>query len=77
MFLHIGLNTVLDVKDIVAIISLEDDSGSVVYPKAEIISISDQKNKSMIIFNDKKRSAVYLSHISSITLKKRIDQQYI
>jgi hypothetical protein len=69
MFLHLGGNKVIRTKDVVAIISVEKTTtGIKSFPKV-IRETTDEGMKSMI-FTDKK---IYLSPISSATLKKRAD----
>lgn len=67
MFLHIGGDTLVRSKDLIAIINVEDSPVpcEVVNP----IRIAPEENFKSVIYTIKK---VYLSPISSLTLKKRI-----
>ena len=74
MFLHLGADTVVPLRDVIAITDLK--SGKLGINKAfldkmqdekKIIDVSEKKAKSFIITG----KAVYISAISSLTLKKR------
>lgn len=79
MFLHVGGDIVLPLKEIVAILDLETTSVSKDTKnflndaqKAGIIeTISEDLPKSYIIVEKNGKKKVYLSHISSATLQKR------
>lgn len=79
MFLHIGGDFVVPIKNVIAILDLESttlskdtrDFLSIAEEEGFIESISDDIPKSFIITEIDKKSKIYLSPISSITLQKR------
>jgi ABC-type uncharacterized transport system substrate-binding protein len=75
MFLHLGGNTVISIEEIIIVLNMEkievtEDWIKQNFLKQSIIDIADGKPKSMI-FTDKE---IILSPISSLTLKKRLNQ---
>ncbi len=82
MFLHVGGDIVLPLKEIVAILDLETASISKdtknflngVQKAGMIETISEDLPKSFIIVEKDGKNIVYLSHISSATLQKRAGQ---
>ncbi|HHU63475.1 MAG TPA: DUF370 domain-containing protein [Clostridiales bacterium] len=79
MFLHLGGDTVVFMRDIIAIfdyntaISSDDTKEFLSIAKEEgfVRVISEDTPKSFILTEIDKKSVVYLSPISSTTLKKR------
>lgn len=79
MFLHIGGDVVLPVKSIIAIMDIESTTVSkdtkeflkIAEEEGFIESISNDLPKSFIITESDKKSKIYLSPISSVTLQKR------
>ncbi|MDQ2086020.1 DUF370 domain-containing protein [Herbivorax sp. ANBcel31] len=79
MFLHIGGEYVIPVKNIIAIMDLETTSISkdtkeflkIAEEEGFIEGITDDIPKSFIITEVDKKSKIYLSAISSVTLQKR------
>jgi hypothetical protein len=79
MFLHLGENVVVPVKDIIAIFDMETSiygSDTVQFLRmAEedgfVERITKEKPKSFVIAEVNKKSKIYLSPISSVTLGKR------
>jgi len=79
MFLHIGGDVVLPLKNIIAIMDIETTTISkdskdflkVAEEEGFIESISQDLPKSFIITEIDKKSKIYLSPISSVTLQKR------
>lgn len=79
MFLHIGGDVVLPMKNIIAIMDIESTTVSkdtkeflkIAEEEGFIASISDDLPKSFIIAEIEKKSKIYLSPISSVTLQKR------
>jgi hypothetical protein len=73
MFLHLGADTVIPVKNVIAIIELRDSRSKVnndfmkKLAKNSVTDVSEGTPKSFVL-TDK---GVYLSTISSMTLKKR------
>ena len=79
MFLHLGGEFVIRLKDVISIMDLETTTISKITKEflktAEeegfIINISDDIPKSYVITEVDKKSKIYLSPISSVTLFKR------
>ncbi len=79
MFLHIGGDVVIPMKDVIAILDIETTTLSndtrdflkIAEEEGFIITISDDMPKSFIITEFNKKSKIYLSPISSVTLQKR------
>ena len=86
MFIHLGGNVVVSKKDIIAIMDLEACNHSVntknfIKMSEEdgfVIKISDDEPKAFVLTEKRKKTVIYLSPISSLTLCKRagyIDEQ--
>jgi extracellular matrix regulatory protein B len=88
MFLHIGRNTIVNVKNIIGIFDIETASTSKitreylnVSPNKQIINVTEELPKSFIVCNVGLKNKVsgnnyvkiYISQISSSTLKKRLE----
>ena len=79
MFLHLGENIVVPIKDIIGIFDIETSmysSDTIQFLRmAEedgfVQRITKDKPKSFIIAEVDKKSKIYLSPISSVTLQKR------
>lgn len=79
MFLHIGGDVVIPVKNIIAILDIETTTTSkdtkdflrIAEEEGFIESISDDLPKTFIITEVEKKSKIFLSPISSVTLQKR------
>lgn len=79
MFLHLGSETAVSMKDVIAIIDISQKSISKINQEflktadeeGFIEKISDEQPKSFVIAEINKKSKVFLSPISSITLLKR------
>lgn len=79
MFLHLGGDVVVSLKDVIAIMDLETTTISkiskeflsVAEEEGFIINISEDLPKSFVITEVDKKSKIYVSPISSITLYKR------
>lgn len=79
MFLHIGGDIVIPVKNIIAILDIE--STTVSKDTKEFLKIAEEEGfiesvlrdlpKSYVITESDKKSKIYLSPISSVTLQKR------
>lgn len=84
MFLHLGENVVVPIKDIIGIFDLQNtmySSDTIQFLRlAEedgfVERITDEVPKSFIIAEVDKKSKIYLSPISSNTLTKRTDINY-
>lgn len=79
MFMHLGGDVVISLKDIISIMDIEKSSTSGVTKEflktAEdegfIRRISENEEKSFILAEKDKKTIIYLSPISSVTLHKR------
>ena len=84
MFLHLGENVVVPIKDVIGIFDLQTtmySSDTIQFLRlAEedgfVERISKDRPKSFVIAEVDKMSKVYLSPISSSTLTKRTDMEY-
>ncbi|OPJ56095.1 extracellular matrix regulator RemB [Clostridium oryzae] len=84
MFLHLGENVVVPVKDIIGIFDIENsmygsDTAQFLRMAEEdgfIEKITDENPKSFVIAEVNKKSKIYLSPISSVTLSKRTELGY-
>lgn len=84
MFLHLGENVVVPIKDIIGIFDLEttrygSDTNQFLRMAEEdgfVERITSEKPKSFVIAEVNKMSKIYLSPISSTTLTKRTDIKY-
>jgi len=79
MFLHIGGDVVIPMKNVIAILDIETTTLSkdtreflkIAEEEGFINAISDDIPKSFVITEIEKKSKIYLSPISSVTLQKR------
>lgn len=84
MFLHLGENVVVPIKDIIGIFDLQTtmySSDTIQFLRmAEedgfVEKITDEQPKSFVIAEVNKMSKIYLSPISSSTLTKRTTMDY-
>lgn len=84
MFLHLGENVVVPIKDIIGIFDLQNtmySSDTIQFLRlAEedgfVQRITEEQPKSFIIAEVNNKSKIYLSPISSTTLTKRTDIEY-
>ena len=84
MFLHLGENVVVPIKDVIGIFDLQAtmySSDTIQFLRmAEedgfVERITNDKPKSFVIAEVDKKSKIYLSPISSSTLTKRTDLEY-
>lgn len=84
MFLHLGENVVVPIKDIIGIFDLQTtmySSDTIQFLRmAEedgfVERITDEQPKSFVIAEVNKMSKIYLSPISSSTLTKRTSMDY-
>lgn len=74
MFLHLGADIVIPLRDVIAITDFKPGKSSInqefldkMQEDKQVIDVSEKNAKSFIITN----KIVYLSAISSLTLKKR------
>jgi hypothetical protein len=84
VFLHLGENVVVPIKDIIGIFDLQNtmySSDTIQFLRlAEedgfVQRITEEQPKSFIIAEVNNKSKIYLSPISSTTLTKRTDMNY-
>ena len=84
MFLHLGENVVVPIKDIIGIFDLQNtmySSDTIQFLRlAEedgfVQRITEEQPKSFIIAEVDNKSKIYFSPISSTTLTKRTDMDY-
>lgn len=84
MFLHLGENVVVPIKDVIGIFDLQNtmySSDTIQFLRlAEedgfVERITEEKPKSFIIAEVDNKSKIFLSPISSTTLTKRTDMEY-
>ncbi|MEW8956777.1 extracellular matrix regulator RemB [Clostridium sp.] len=84
MFLHLGENVVVPVKDVIGIFDIETSMYSsdttqflrLAEEDGFVERITKDKPKSFVIAEVNKKSKIYLSPISSATLTKRTDINY-
>ncbi|MGL4742175.1 MAG: extracellular matrix regulator RemB [Sarcina sp.] len=84
MFLHLGENVVVPIKDVIGIFDIQsamDSSDTIQFLRMAdedgfVERITNEKPKSFVIAEVDKMSRVYLSPISSATLTKRTDVNY-
>ncbi|KPU42959.1 hypothetical protein OXPF_37280 [Oxobacter pfennigii] len=79
MFIHLGENVVIPIKGIISIMDMESTNMSndtkqflkTAEEEGFVRKISQEKPKSFILAEINKKSIIYLSPISSVTLSKR------
>ncbi|WP_297435429.1 extracellular matrix regulator RemB [uncultured Clostridium sp.] len=84
MFLHLGENVVVPIKDVIGIFDIQsamDSSDTIQFLRMAdedgfVERITKEKPKSFVIAEVDKMSRVYLSPISSATLTKRTEVNY-
>ncbi|MDS0527939.1 DUF370 domain-containing protein [Clostridium sp. SHJSY1] len=84
MFLHLGENVTVPIKDIIGIFDLEttmygSDTNQFLRMAEEdgfVERITDETPKSYVVAEVNKKSKIYLSQISSATLSKRTYMDY-
>ena len=79
MYIHLGSNTVVNIKDVIAIIDMDKTTVSkntrnfltFAQKNGMVVNVSEELPKSAIICNYKGESKVYISQISPATLYGR------
>ena len=79
MYLHLGQNVVVPEAAIIGIFDLDNTTGSHITRRflsnaekeGKIVSVSDELPKSFIVCNEKDKTDIYLSQLSTQTLMKR------
>lgn len=82
MFLHIGDDVVIPYKNIIAILDMDTTTMSkdtrdflrIAEEEGFIVSVGNDIPKTFVVTEYNKRSNIYLSPISSLTLLKRITE---
>lgn len=80
MLLHLGQETVVNTKDIVAVCDLDTstvskrtrDFLSSATKKGQVVNVSSELPKSFVIVNKDGKTTVYISQLLSSTLVKRV-----
>ena len=67
LYLHLGQDTVVRTRDVIAIFDLENASIS----KGYVINVTLEMPKTFVVCSVDGKTVVYISQISSATLKKR------
>ncbi len=85
MYLHLGKNTSVDTKDIIAILDL--DKISIAKHSREFLRIAEEEGfvksvtgdipKSVVICETDNQSVVYITNISSKALAGRVKRRYL
>lgn len=79
MYLHLGQNTVVRTSDIVGIFDIENSSLgkstrrylSEAEKQGKVVNVSMELPKSFVVCEEREGTKVYISQISSATLRKR------
>lgn len=79
MYLHLGGEICVNIKDIVAIMDMETSSTSkitrdflrITQKKSRVISVNEELPKSYVLIHTNNETTLYISPISSQTLLKR------
>lgn len=78
MFLHLGENVVIPLNEVIAIFDIESTSGidtrhflKIAEEEGFVRRITEDDPKSFVLTERNKKSIIYLSPISSVTLVKR------
>lgn len=82
MYLHLGNETVVKVKNIIGIFDLDTSTVSkhtrdflrIAEQKGNVINITYELPKSFVVCNENGIKKVYISQISSTTLQKRFEK---
>ncbi len=85
MYLHLGGQTMVKLRDIVAILDLETTSVSkktkdflkINEKNNKILNVSEDIPKSYVICSENGSTKIYISQISSSTLLKRAEQEIL
>ena len=79
MYLHLGQNVVVPMKNVLGIFDLDNTTGSQLTraflknaeKAGQIVNISDDLPKSFIVCSEEGQTKIYLSQLASSTLMKR------
>lgn len=80
MYLHIGLNYMIKKKYITGIFDMENTTGSVITKKflafsqkrGQVVAIGNDLPRSYILYNEKGKTKLYISPITTSSLLKRL-----
>lgn len=83
VYIHLGSNTVVNIKDVIAIIDLDKTTTSkntrnfltYAQKKGYVINIGEELPKSAVICKHKNENRVYISPISPVTLQGRYSKE--
>lgn len=83
VYIHLGSNTVVNIKDIIAIIDMDKTTTSkntrefLAYAQKNgyVINVSEELPKSAVVCNYKGENRVYISPISPVTLQGRYSKE--
>lgn len=81
MFLHLGNDVMVPMKDIIAIFDMENTTTAkgtreflrVAQEEEFVVNVSAELPKSFVVTEEEKESKVYISPISAATLQKRLE----
>ena len=84
MFIHLGKDYTVNLKNIIAIFDIENTSTSKITreflvdmsKKNKVIYVNEDLPKSFVLTKEKEETVIYVSSLSSATLKKR-SESYI
>ena len=79
MYVHLGMETVVNEKDIIGIFDLDSTTVSkhtrkflnIAEKKKKVINVSFELPKSFVVCSKNKESKIYISQLASTTLQKR------
>ena len=80
MYLHLGQNTVVNMKEIVGVFDMDNSTVSkhtraflsAAQRENRVINVSMELPRSFVVCNDGERETVYISQISPATLFRRV-----
>ena len=83
MFIHLGKDYTVNLKNIIAIFDIENTSVSKITreflvdmsKKDRVIYVNDDLPKSFVLVKENKDNYIYVSSLSSATLKKRSEEE--
>ena len=79
MYVHLGMETVVNEKDIIGIFDFDSTTGSnhtrkflnIAEKNKKVINVSFELPKSFVVCSKNKESKIYISQLASTTLQKR------
>lgn len=85
MYLHLGQDSVVPEKNVIAVFDLDNTSQSYLTrdflkkaeKKGHVITVSDDLPKSFVVVSEKGESRVYLSQLAPATLQKRAEAGFL